>query len=231
MVSRSQPITEDNHMADRCSPGSARDLAEELREYTAMKYAGDCKCGKCQLVPRTLVERIYHTLNSTPGGAATPSEPIEQLRAALADIDISAYNAAKWRIEKAIALLNEAQTVTPMQADIAQIISDGWSNGKTSTEVAEAVLREFDTPAQGSRDLIYDAVLKELETKHRMPTSVTLAIKITDAVLALSSTTREAPIGGTESCTCHFFGAGTHHVPGCPYYTVVTSLTSPDIQS
>lgn len=44
---------------------SNRDLAEELREYTAMKYAGDCKCGKCQLVPRALVERIYHTLNST----------------------------------------------------------------------------------------------------------------------------------------------------------------------
>jgi hypothetical protein len=40
-------------------------LAEELREYTAMKYAGDCKCGKCQLVPRALVERIYHTLNSS----------------------------------------------------------------------------------------------------------------------------------------------------------------------
>jgi len=33
---------------------------------------------------------------------------------------------------------------TPMQADIAQIISEGWSNGKTSAEVAEAVLREFD---------------------------------------------------------------------------------------
>jgi hypothetical protein len=46
-----------------------RQLAEELREYTAMKYAGDCKCGKCQLVPRPLVERLYHTLNSY-GGAA-----------------------------------------------------------------------------------------------------------------------------------------------------------------
>lgn len=40
-----------------------RQLAEELREFTAMKYAGECKCGKCQLVPRALVERIYHTLN------------------------------------------------------------------------------------------------------------------------------------------------------------------------
>lgn len=47
-------------------------LAEELREYTAMKYAGDCKCGKCQLVPRKLVERIYHTLNSASLRQSTP---------------------------------------------------------------------------------------------------------------------------------------------------------------
>lgn len=40
-------------------------LAEEVRQYTAMKYMGDCKCGKCQLVPRQLLERIYHTLNGS----------------------------------------------------------------------------------------------------------------------------------------------------------------------
>jgi hypothetical protein len=34
------------------------------------------------------------------------SEPVEQLRAALADIDISAYNAAKWRIQRAIDALD-----------------------------------------------------------------------------------------------------------------------------
>lgn len=43
------------------------------------------------------------------------------------------------------------------------------------------------------------------------------------AALTLVSSTDRAPIGGSESCTCHFFGAGTHHVPGCPYYSVVTS--------
>lgn len=43
-------------------------LAEELREYTAMKYAGDCKCGKCQLVPRALVDRLYSALRA----AASP---------------------------------------------------------------------------------------------------------------------------------------------------------------
>ena len=50
------------------------DLAEELREYTAMKYAGDCKCGKCQLVPRALVERIYHTLNAAGAALAVTGE-------------------------------------------------------------------------------------------------------------------------------------------------------------
>jgi hypothetical protein len=49
-------------------------LAEELREYTAMKYAGDCKCGKCQLVPRALVERIYHTLNGSSVRCSAVSE-------------------------------------------------------------------------------------------------------------------------------------------------------------
>lgn len=43
-------------------------LAEELREYTAMKYAGDCKCGKCQLVPRALVDRLHSALRA----AASP---------------------------------------------------------------------------------------------------------------------------------------------------------------
>lgn len=52
------------------SSGTTQALAEELREYTAMKYAGDCKCGKCQLVPRALVERIYHTLNSISSDTA-----------------------------------------------------------------------------------------------------------------------------------------------------------------
>lgn len=56
------------------SPVTARELAEELREYTAMKYAGDCKCGKCQLVPRELVERLYHALNGTFLFAQRPAD-------------------------------------------------------------------------------------------------------------------------------------------------------------
>ena len=32
-----------------------RKLAEALRERTAMKFMGDCKCGQCQLVPCEMV--------------------------------------------------------------------------------------------------------------------------------------------------------------------------------
>lgn len=37
-------------------------IAEELRERTALRYAGDCKCGQCQLVPRDLLDRAITAL-------------------------------------------------------------------------------------------------------------------------------------------------------------------------
>lgn len=41
-------------------------LTEELRERTAFRYAGDCKCGKCQLIPRDLLDRVIDLLTSSP---------------------------------------------------------------------------------------------------------------------------------------------------------------------
>ena len=40
-----------------------------------------------------------------------------------------------------------------MHADIAQIISEGWRNGKTSSEVAEEIVREFFVPSEPMRCL------------------------------------------------------------------------------
>jgi hypothetical protein len=37
-------------------------VVAELRERTAFRFAGDCKCGKCQLVPRELVDRAADLL-------------------------------------------------------------------------------------------------------------------------------------------------------------------------
>lgn len=52
-------------MTDRnASLGKAEKLAEDFRELTAFKYAGDCKCGKCQLVPRELIDRVIAHLRA-----------------------------------------------------------------------------------------------------------------------------------------------------------------------
>lgn len=41
----------------------------------------------------------------------------------------------------------------PMAADIALIIQDGWYAGRSSVEVAEQIMREFDSPAHNSPPL------------------------------------------------------------------------------
>jgi len=50
-------------------------LLDELREYTALRYAGDCKCGNCQLVPRATLDRAIQTMAQLEAHAA------EQVRA------------------------------------------------------------------------------------------------------------------------------------------------------
>lgn len=41
-------------------------LLERIRERTAMKYMGDCKCGKCQLVPKDMLVEIMEALSASP---------------------------------------------------------------------------------------------------------------------------------------------------------------------
>lgn len=55
----------------------SRLLAEELREYTALKYTGNCKCGRCQLVPRDLVDRLYAFLTRTNPPPVQPSDGVQ----------------------------------------------------------------------------------------------------------------------------------------------------------
>jgi hypothetical protein len=43
--------------------------------------------------------------------------------------------------------MNMISSDRPLLADIAQIIQAGWSNGKSSTEIAEEILQELDEPA------------------------------------------------------------------------------------
>jgi hypothetical protein len=62
--------------------------------------------------------------------------PIEQLRAALADIDISAYNAAKWRIQRALDALDSPDPAQPVAA------TPRWLHDKY-TVVIEAAAMPF----------------------------------------------------------------------------------------
>ncbi len=54
-------------------------LADEVAEYTKMKYIGDCKCGQCQLVPIEFVERLAISLKSA---AAEHDRLVDDIRAA-----------------------------------------------------------------------------------------------------------------------------------------------------
>lgn len=39
-------------------------VAEELRQHLKLRYAADCKCGQCQVLPLTLIARAIRLLKS-----------------------------------------------------------------------------------------------------------------------------------------------------------------------
>jgi hypothetical protein len=53
------------------------DILTRLRERTTLRYAGNCKCGSCQLVPRELIQRVIVALDERDAKAA---DEIEKLR-------------------------------------------------------------------------------------------------------------------------------------------------------
>ena len=66
------------------------DIVERLREHTALKYMGDCKCGNCQLVPRPMVdeaaddiERLLALVKAQEALTRNANDESERLRAAL----------------------------------------------------------------------------------------------------------------------------------------------------
>lgn len=76
-------------------------LIDELRERTAMKFMGDCKCGNCQLVPKemlvralgelVLLRRLLGALASNAKWQNAPDDLLRLARAALqriADDDV-----------------------------------------------------------------------------------------------------------------------------------------------
>ena len=94
---------------DAVAGDALRDLAQQLLD--AAHYS--TKLSRLESHCRDIARKLEALAEDTSGEAATPSEPIEQLRAALADIDISAYNAAKWRIQRAIDALDRHSAQPP----------------------------------------------------------------------------------------------------------------------
>jgi hypothetical protein len=65
-------------------------LADELREYTALRYAGDCKCGQCQLVPR---ETIIKTMDALHLASSPSNEAMrEACKQAVTELDCMYVN-------------------------------------------------------------------------------------------------------------------------------------------
>jgi hypothetical protein len=83
-----------------------------------------------------------------------------------------AYDAAD-RVLALSAFTSTPAQRPPMAADIAQIIQDGWYAGRSSVEVTEEILREFDTspvtstpaePAQRARDAVIEECARVCES-------------------------------------------------------------------
>jgi hypothetical protein len=70
------------------------DLAGQLREYTALRYMGDCKCGNCRLVPRPFIDVV--------------ADRIEALEAALRKVRKYCETMDLSRSETLIALVHHA---------------------------------------------------------------------------------------------------------------------------
>ena len=66
-------------------------LLDELREYTALRYAGDCKCGNCQLVPRATLDRAIQTMAQLEAHAAEQVRPlVEALEGLIEAVELDA---------------------------------------------------------------------------------------------------------------------------------------------
>lgn len=59
-------------------------IAERLRDRTTLRYMGNCKCGKCQLVPHSLVGEAA---NAIDGLHKLADERFDELKRAQAIID------------------------------------------------------------------------------------------------------------------------------------------------
>lgn len=96
---------------------SSAELVERIREYTAIRYAGDCKCGKCRLVPREVIDETMTTIT-------TLQRERDEARARVEAVDL--YGIAA---EAEAARLREAITVTRRIVSEAAMEGFNWKHG------------------------------------------------------------------------------------------------------
>lgn len=176
--------TSDAHTEQRCFKPAIPTAADAVAEmYKTAR--------KVREVP---ADPWYGTFRS-PDGAATPrayrlDHPTHGIELSIHQPDED-WAKRGWTVTPLYADAAQAESRpetarasdTPMLADVAQIISEGWQTGKSSAEVAEAVLREFGNPAAATTarpDSIYsqfhlDNWTDDDFSKHAAATRKTLA--------------------------------------------------------
>ena len=84
-------VTAQAHPAPIAGLEPVASLLDELREYTALRYAGDCKCGNCQLVPRATLDRAIQTMAQLEAHAAEQVRPlVEALEGLIEAVELDA---------------------------------------------------------------------------------------------------------------------------------------------
>lgn len=93
------------------NPDPRAALADELCEYRKMRYMGDCKCGDCQLVPLTLIDRIISALVSPSPYSAALADELEAMRALVRGYEVLARDSLGAGLRAEYALVAKALTL------------------------------------------------------------------------------------------------------------------------
>lgn len=149
-----------------------KELAGRLRERMKLRYAGDCKCGNCQLIPADLVAEAADLLDSLSPPDGVGLTRWEFWTTAGGDLDFGVQEDGDWvRYEDA----NAALAAEKERADTARAQYDALL--KTYAES-----RKQHTAAEARYDTLAGALRRISQySNHPMPIEVRM---IADAALA-----------------------------------------------
>lgn len=94
------------------------DLATQLREYLKFKYMGDCKCGECQLVPASFIERAAAALDV---GAKATAEVEMLTKAGIIEVAVRNPSVADYMKHWEARALSAESKVTALEARVDEL--------------------------------------------------------------------------------------------------------------